>query len=221
MLKALSVFLVTILALLFVGCEKTPKVSEQPSVEVNRIWHTVTLDFKGPNTSESAELNPFLDYRLDVTFTHESGTSQKVQGFYAADGNAAQTGADSGAIWQVRFTPNLSGTWHYTAALYRGKNIALDHLSSIKPFDITNSDGSFGVSSLIKVTPDFRTEERGRLITKNGYFVFEKSQNIWLKGGTNSPENFLAFEGIDQTYRLEKQARTGEASAKDKRIHSF
>ena len=37
---------------------------------------------------------------------------------------------------------------------------------------------------------------------------------------TNSPENLLAFEGIDGTYRLEKQEREGEASI-DKTLHRF
>jgi len=31
-------------------------------------WHKVTLTFTGPQTSENAEPNPFLDYRLNVTF---------------------------------------------------------------------------------------------------------------------------------------------------------
>lgn len=33
-------------------------------------WHTKTLSFRGPKTSESATPNPFTDYRLQVTFTH-------------------------------------------------------------------------------------------------------------------------------------------------------
>ncbi len=35
-------------------------------------WHRVTIDFAGPETSERAEPNPFRDFRLDVTFTHEA-----------------------------------------------------------------------------------------------------------------------------------------------------
>ena len=33
-------------------------------------WHKVTLDFEGPASSETADPNPFMDYRLDVTFHH-------------------------------------------------------------------------------------------------------------------------------------------------------
>ena len=32
-------------------------------------WHDVQLSFAGPRTSETAASNPFLDFRLDVTFT--------------------------------------------------------------------------------------------------------------------------------------------------------
>ena len=31
-------------------------------------WHRATLTFEGPATSETAEPNPYFDYRLDVTF---------------------------------------------------------------------------------------------------------------------------------------------------------
>ena len=41
----------------------------------------------GPETEELHENNPFLDYRLNVTFT-KGERSIVVPGFYAADGNA-------------------------------------------------------------------------------------------------------------------------------------
>lgn len=60
-------------------------------------WHELTFDFIGPETSESATPNPFTDYRVDVTFTHPaSGRTFRVPGYYAADGNAANTSASSG-----------------------------------------------------------------------------------------------------------------------------
>ena len=53
-----------------------------------RQWHDVVLTFDGPQTSESATPNPFLHYRLDVTFT-KGARKYVVPGYYAADGNAA------------------------------------------------------------------------------------------------------------------------------------
>ena len=69
-------------------------------------WHPIAITFAGPCTAEAAEPNPFLDYRLTVTFTHtESALQVAVPGFYAADGNAAETSATAGNRWRVRFTP--------------------------------------------------------------------------------------------------------------------
>ncbi|MCK5277224.1 MAG: DUF5060 domain-containing protein, partial [Cyclobacteriaceae bacterium] len=55
-------------------------------------WHKVTLLINGQETSEYADENPFLDYKLDVTFTNEKG-SYNVPGFYAADGQAGESSA--------------------------------------------------------------------------------------------------------------------------------
>ena len=55
-------------------------------------WHRVTLSFTGPQCSENGDPNPFLDYRLEVDFTHTlSGSTLKVPGYFAADGNAGET----------------------------------------------------------------------------------------------------------------------------------
>jgi len=92
-------------------------------------WHKVTLTFDGPQTSETATPIPFTDYRLDVTFNHNSGTSYAVPGYYAADGNAGQTGADSGDKWRVHCTPDKTGTWKWKASFRKGDNIAFSDVS--------------------------------------------------------------------------------------------
>jgi hypothetical protein len=58
-------------------------------------WHKVTLTLDGPFAAETdIRPNPFTDYRMTVTFTHESGTpSYQVPAYFAADGNAAETSA--------------------------------------------------------------------------------------------------------------------------------
>src|SRR6478735_11129456 len=79
-----------------------------------RRWHKVTLSFNGPSTSETATPNPFTNYRLDVTFRHAgSGKSYVVPGYYAADGNAANSSASSGNVWRTHFAPDETGTWTY------------------------------------------------------------------------------------------------------------
>ena len=56
-------------ALTLHSCAQTT-ASAKISGELKK-WHPITLSFTGPETSESASTNPFTDYRLEVTFTHE------------------------------------------------------------------------------------------------------------------------------------------------------
>src|SRR5690606_37824657 len=91
-----------------------------------RKWHKVTVTFVGPEASETGSPNPFLDYRLNVTFEHaKSGKRYVVPGYFAADGNAANTSATAGNIWRVHFAPDETGTWHYRASFRQGSQVAI------------------------------------------------------------------------------------------------
>jgi len=97
----------------------------QTSGELKK-WHKVMLTFDGPETSETADPNPFLDYRLNVTFKHQgSGKSYLVPGYFAADGDAANTSADSGNKWRVHFAPDQVGAWKYSVSFRKGPNVAV------------------------------------------------------------------------------------------------
>ena len=194
------------------------KASSKP--EGHKQWHTVTLDFVGPATSETAQENPFTDYRLFVEF--KSGDMRYlIRGFYAADGKAAQTSAGAGNVWQVRFTPPKEGEWTYTASLKKGSNIAISRVEAEgENIEIANASGDFTVSASDKMAPDFRATQRGMLTHHKGYYRFLNSKRYWLKGGPNSPENLLAYTGFDGTYRIADEVRDGEAQAGED-IHSF
>jgi hypothetical protein len=90
-------------------------------------WHKVTLTLDGPFARENdADPNPFTDIGLTVKFTHESGApSYTVPGYFAADGNAANTSADSGSKWRAHLSPDKSGRWDYHLTLATGKNVAV------------------------------------------------------------------------------------------------
>ena len=89
------------------------------------LWQRHTITFEGPATSEDTTPNPFRDYRLTVTFRHPtSGKSYVVPGFFAADGNAAETSAKVGNRWRVHFTPDETGAWNYEAFLRQGAGLA-------------------------------------------------------------------------------------------------
>ncbi len=219
---------------LLVGCSDKNQEQQPPTPENNAVsstsneagtasdlpvykqWHSVTLNFEGPDTAEQDADNPFLNYRLIVTFTHES-QEYPIRGYYAADGQAEDSGADAGNIWQVKFRAPETGEWQYRARLERGDKIALDSKSG-DSMPLSNNSGKFRIESSDKKAPDFRA--LGRLSVNNGYFHFPGTDQYWLKGGTNSPENFLAYEGFDGTYRVETTAREGEASA-DSELHHY
>lgn len=163
-----------------------------------KVWHTVTITFDGPNTNEQASDNPFLNYRLNVTFTN-GNTSYVVPGYYAADGNASNTSADSGNKWRVKFTPNKTGTWTYKVSFRKGNNIAInDDLNAGQPVSFDGETGSFNITQTDKSGSDFRAKGRLNYVGEN-YLQFEGTGKYYIKGGADSPENFLAFKDFDQT----------------------
>ena len=184
-------------------------------------FHTATLSFTGPQTSETATPNPFTDFRLLVTFVHPEKTVT-VRGFYAADGNAANTSADAGDVWQARFTPDRPGTWTWSAKLKTGSNIAISSDAAMgKDVQLEVASGTIKVTAGAidpATTRDFKAH--GHVISDKGFFRFARSGNYWLKRGTDSPENFLAFHQFDGTYRTSAETDEGEAAAGNS-LHQF
>lgn len=134
-----------------------------------------------------------------------------VRGFYAADGNAADTGASAGDVWTVRFAPPRSGQWRYDAALHRGSDIALSaDPAGGQAVTLAQPSGIFHVVPNQREDHDWRT--MAPLGVRNGYAVRGSEQSLWLKAGANSPENFLAYAQFDGTVKRDAEARDGEAS---------
>jgi hypothetical protein len=184
-------------------------------------WHKVTFVIQGPETSEWAEENPFLDYKVEAVFSQGNKT-YNVPGYYAADGNAGETSAKSGNTWKIHFSPNATGTWNYEVSFRKGKNIAvLDGEALGEEIVMDGGEGSMEIAASDKSGPDFRG--KGRIINGgNGYFKFQRSDDIWIKNGADSPENFLAYADFDQTSRfsLKKEVREGEADPKES-LHKY
>ncbi len=182
-------------------------------------WHAVTLTFEGPQTSEDAEPNPFLDYRLVVTFSKGS-RDHVVQGYYAADGNAAQTGATAGNKWRVHFIPDQEGEWSYKASFRRGKDVALTvRTDAGTPAAFDGASGSFEIGPTDKTGPDHRAKGLLRYVG-NRYLQFAETGQWFLKGGADSPENFLAYADFDGTYDTGKLKRRSEAAG-GKFLHRY
>jgi hypothetical protein len=167
---------------------------------VMRPWHRLTLDFNGLLTDEEAAGNPFRDLRMMVTFTHgETGTTYHVPGFFAADGQAHETGADRGRIWRAHFTPDREGSWSYTASFRSGTDIAISlDPQAGTPVLFDGVTGCFVIGPPAAQEPGFLAH--GRLAwTGEHYLRHLGSGKPFLKGGANSPENLLAFADFDQT----------------------
>ena len=158
-------------------------VEPQDSMTIVKQWHTHTIDVLGPQTSESNQDNPFLNYRLLVTFTQDD-TTRTVRGYYAADGNAAQSGADAGATWQVKFKPPKTGEWQYEARLEQGEGIALQKKTQSGKL-VTIKTGEFRVIDSDREAPDFRA--LGYMTVENSHFYFPEKKRYWLKGGHQQP----------------------------------
>ena len=181
---------------------------------------TLTLSFQGPQTSETATPNPFTDYRLLVEFT-QGDLTHTVRGFYAADGNAGESGADAGDVWQVRFAPEIDGQWSYTATLKRGAKLSInDDPKAGENVPLKTNSGKFNVSVATAESDSIDMRHRGRLTTDGRYYRFANNGPYWIKGGTNSPENLLAYVGFDNTYRVAGKDREGEAKVTDG-LHKF
>ncbi len=198
--------LFTLLALGFAtGCSPAdPSLTTDISVAK---WQKISLDFTGPSTSEQATVNPFTAYRLDVHFTHDDSTFT-VPGYFAADGDAGATGADSGNVWRVNFRPDREGLWSWEAVLRRGEDSKV--LPAPQGGERINLTGQTGTIWVLPPVPG----EKGRLVRQHPrYLQWAETGEYFLKGGADSPENFLAYKDFDGTYRHSTDFRDGENKA--------
>ncbi len=164
-------------------------------------WHKVTLSFEGPETSEQAEDNPFLNYRLQVTFEHpKSGKSYSIPGYYAADGNAGNTSAYSGKIWKVHFAPDETGNWNYKVNFKKGKWAAVRTSEELKSVEGDSLTGKFAIAESDKTGRDFRGKGRLQYVGER-YLKFAETGEYFLKCGSDAPENFLAYDKFDGTFQ--------------------
>lgn len=178
-------------------------------------WHKVTLSFEGPETSELSEENPFLNYRLNVTFSN-NGRQLVVPGFYAADGNAAESSSDSGNIWQVRFTPDTIGEWTYSVSFKKGDHIAvrLDDGKAKSAGYMDGQTGKFTIEGSDKTKPDNRAKGRLAYVGES-YLKFADSGNYFIKLGVDAPENLLAYDQFDAATNAFGLQKTWQAHKKD------
>lgn len=159
------------------------------------VWQPLTLRFAGPAATEAdADPNPFLDYRLTVRFVGPSGRATTVPGFFAGDGR----GGGAGDQWAARFAADEPGRWRWCASFRAapGVAVALDPAAGT-PLAFDGAAGTFDAAPVDPTAPGFFG--LGRLEYAGGHFLKFRHGPYWLKTGTNSPENFLAYSGFEDT----------------------
>lgn len=184
-------------------------------------WHKVKLTFEGPETSETDLYNPFMQYRLDVIFTHiESLKSYKVPGYFAADGNAGETSATFGNKWRTHFAPSKTGQWNYKVNFRKGNFLAArDRENAGESAGYMDGvTGSFSISESDKTGRDNRS--KGRLqYDGTRYLKYAETGKPMLKVGPDAPENFLAYFDFDGNFATDGHkddlVKTWEAHLKD------
>jgi len=192
----------------------TAAMAQAPGVAVSgelKRWHKVMVTVDGPATSATATPNPFFDLRMDVTFTHAaSRTIYRVPGFFNADGNAADTSAAAGNKWSAILAPDQVGNWTYRISFRQGPGVASAEAATagtaLAPYD--GRTGSFSVVETDKTGRDFRAKGMLKYVNKH-HLQFAGTKEYFLKVGSDSPENLLAYDDFDDTPNFKWEGRLG------------
>jgi hypothetical protein len=165
-----------------------------------KVWHKATLTLDGPYAHEQDnEPNPFTDHRMTVRFKHTDGTTYSIPGYFAADGNAANSSAHSGTKWRAHFAPDREGDWNYMVHFSTGKHAALDSDAESKTHARFDSKrGEFSVTGSDKTGRDLRALGRLQYVGKR-YLQHAGNKQFFLKAGADAPETLLAFADFDNT----------------------
>ena len=117
-----------------------------------------------------------------------------VPGFFDADGR----GGPRGKIWRVRFAADRPGLWRYRAVMRTGPGVAVkDDPQAGKTIGLAAANGSLRVLPRDPIAPGFL--KWGRLEYVGEHYLKFRDGPYWIRGGTDSPENFLAYAGFVHT----------------------
>lgn len=171
------------------------QAEETPSIH---LWEPIVLTFDGPEASETADT--FRNYRMNVIFS-DGDSTVVAPGYFAADGDAANTGADSGNKWRVKFTPDSVGKWTYEVSFRKGKDIAVsvDPKAGKKVKPIDGQGGQFEVLPTPEDAEGFFAKGQLRYVGEH-YLQHQGTGEWFVKAGPGSPEDFLGYAGFDGTY---------------------
>ncbi|WP_010522133.1 CBM96 family carbohydrate-binding protein [Aquimarina agarivorans] len=174
-------------------------------------WHKITLSVDLPADDLNESANTFKNHRMDVVFTDPTGGKIRVPGYFAADGNAANSSAKRGKTFKAILRPYMTGPWKYEVFYYNDTDVALKNLNQL-PAPIQRLSGDIGdIENNDKPTPDLRAKGRltyrlGGNVNSRRYLQFAETGEFFLKIGPDSPENFLNYDEFDFDANLNKCA---------------
>ena len=127
-----------------------------------------------------------------------------VPGYYAADGNAGETSADSGNIWKVHFAPDATGAWEYEVSFRKGSNVAVssDRFAGESAGYMDGQRGKIEIAPTDKQGRDFRGKGRLQFVNET-YLRFAETGEYFLKAGADAPENLLAYADFDGDFKTD------------------
>lgn len=162
-------------------------------------WQPVTITFEDTELIE--ESSTFRNYRLNVTFINGE-KSYIVPGYFAADGDAANTSASKGSKWRVVFTPDAIGKWVYTVSFRKGIDIAANQNEDFgEPIGFDGESGSFTINEVDANASG--AYAKGKLLyAGERYLQFAETKEWFVKSGAGGPENFLGYVDFDSTYNV-------------------
>ena len=163
-------------------------------------WHKVTLTLNGPYAHElDNDPNPFVNYQMDVMFTHESGSPKyTIPGYFAADGDAANTSAQAGTQWRAHLSPDKAGRWDYKVSMQKGQSIVLTDAPLVEAAVGDGVSGSFIIAESSRTGRDLRAHGRLQYVGER-YLKFAGSGQYFLKVGADAPETLLGYADFDGT----------------------
>ncbi|MCB9667056.1 MAG: DUF5060 domain-containing protein [Myxococcales bacterium] len=163
--------------------------------ESAELWKPILLSLDGPDASETdSDPNPFLDFRMTARLTGPSKQILLIPGVFAGDGK----GGPSGTKWHVHASLDEAGAWDYEVEFRTGPDVAIGDDASIgETVEPHGERGRFCVKGVSSTATGFYAS--GKPAYVGGHYLHTADGKYWLKGGTNSPENFLGYAGFDNT----------------------
>jgi len=190
-MRYLSLICLLFLGFLLISCGQDPMIAGN-----YKAYQKMTFSWEGPELAENKET--FLNFRMELSFTDPDGQKILVPGYFAADGDAGETGAESGNIWRAHLLPLKPGKWGYEVSFSEGENIAIpSENSSGTSLAFDGQKGSFTVLPAEKSQSGFLA--KGKLQYIGEHFLQFTNGDYFFKMGANAPEVLLQYKDFDGT----------------------